>query len=47
VGKIIGRWVNFTLTIDPAKWLRIQLTLTLTLERIGWTRDANGLSACI
>jgi putative transposase len=28
-GKISGGWVNFTLTIDPAKWVRIQLTLTL------------------
>jgi hypothetical protein len=27
-GKISGGWVNFTLTIDPAKWVRIQLTLT-------------------
>ena len=27
-GKISGGWVNFTLTIDPAKSVRIQLTLT-------------------
>jgi hypothetical protein len=27
-GKISGGWVNFTLTIDPVKWVRIQLTLT-------------------
>jgi hypothetical protein len=28
-GKISGEWVNFTLTIDPARWVRIQLTLTI------------------
>jgi hypothetical protein len=27
-GKISGEWVNFTLTIDPAR-VRIQLTLTI------------------
>jgi hypothetical protein len=43
-GKISGGWVNFTLTIDPAKWVRIQLTLTLYIaagisrEEGNWAR---------